>query len=116
MVVAALLAASLSVLMALVEPAKAAFPGTNDKISFYSDRTGNNEVFHMNPDNTRQTNLTSSSAADYGHAYSPDGTKIAFFSTRHGYAEIYTMTSAGLSQTRLTFNAANDVRPSWQPV
>ena len=112
MVMAGTLAAALVVVVLAEEPAEAAFPGTNDKIAFYSDRTGNDEVLHMYPDGKRQTNLTGSSADDYGPAYSADGKKIVFTTNRDGNHEIYRMTSTGTLQTRLTKNPAADVEPA----
>jgi Tol biopolymer transport system component len=38
----------------------------------------------MNADGSDQTRLTSEDAADFGPAWSPDGTRIAFSSTRNG--------------------------------
>jgi len=63
--IAAGLAASILILVLIAassEPALAAFPGTNGKIAFTSDRDGNQEIYQMNPDDTSQVNLTRSLA------------------------------------------------------
>src|SRR6266542_603186 len=65
-----------------IGPALAAFPGTNGKITFESNRDGNNEIYVMNADGSGQMNLTNNGADDVQPAFSPDGTKIAFASTR----------------------------------
>ena len=75
-------------------PGPAAFPGTNGKISFSSDRDGNREIYVMDAAGTNQTNLTNSAAQDYEPAWSPDGSKIAFRSDRDGNGEIYVMDAA----------------------
>jgi hypothetical protein len=57
------------------KPAEAAFPGSNGKVAFHSNRVtfinpqGDFEVFTMNPDGSNQTNRSNSSLAD---DFSPD--------------------------------------------
>ena len=52
-----------SVLM--VEPVSSgAFPGTNGKIVFYSNRDGNNEIYVMDADGSNHTRLTNNSDTD----------------------------------------------------
>ena len=83
-------------------PAPAAFPGTNGKIAFSSERDGDNEVFVMNPDGSEPTNLTNNAVFDDDPAYSPDGSKITFVSVRDGNFEIYVMNADGSAPRRLT--------------
>src|SRR5215211_252835 len=84
------------------KPARAgAFPGTNGKIAFDSDRDGNSDIYSMNPDGSNQTNL-SRSVGDIAASYSASGKKIAFSSARDGNSEIYSMNANGTLQTRLT--------------
>jgi TolB protein len=47
-----------------VTPAQAAFPGTNGKIAFASDRDGNAEIYAMLADGTGKTRLTTNPADD----------------------------------------------------
>src|SRR5690349_19199340 len=58
--------------------AHATFPGTNGKIAFQSLRTGNYEIFAMNPSGGGQSDLSNNPAIDQDVAWSPDGTKLAF--------------------------------------
>ncbi len=90
--VATVLAAGLLAL-AGTEPAEAAFPRTNSKIVFQSQRTtgtgvnnptGDDEIFAMNLDGTGVTQLTKNAADDFCPAWSPNGAKIAFESLRYG--------------------------------
>ncbi len=90
-------------------------PPLSGRITFRSDRDGNFEIYVMNADGSNQTRLTNDSAADYGPAWSRDGTKIAFQSFRDGNGEIYVMNADGSGQTRLTTNSGNDADPAWSP-
>jgi Tol biopolymer transport system component len=85
------------------------------RIAFASNRDGNFEIYIMDADGSRQTNLTNSPTADEYPSWSPDGTKIAFTSKRDGNSEVYVMNADGSQQTRLTDNPAYDAFPSWSP-
>jgi hypothetical protein len=55
-ITALLLTATLSLFP--VQPAQAAFPGTNGKIAFVSGRDGNAEIYVMDASGAQQTRLT----------------------------------------------------------
>jgi Tol biopolymer transport system component len=82
------------------------------KISFHSDRDGNQEIYIMNSDGSDQIRLTENPARDAAPAFSPDGTRIVFSSLRDGNADIYIMNADGSNQTKLTDDPANDWFPS----
>lgn len=87
-----------------------------ERIVFTSFRSGNFEIYAMNPDGTSLTNLTNNAANDNGPAFSPDGTKIAFRSNRDGgNSEIYVMNADGTNPTNVTNNAAFDSDPAFSP-
>ena len=86
-----------------------------EKITFYSERSGNAEVYIMNADGSGLKRLTTNSALDNGAAISPDGSKIAFSSTRDGNYEIYVMNTDGSNQQRLTNTPYNEVHADWSP-
>lgn len=85
------------------------------KIAFQSKRTGNWEIFLMNPDGTNPVNITNNSSDDGQPAWSPNGEKIAFSSSRDGNLEIYTMNIDGTNLQRLTNNSSTDGGPDWSP-
>ena len=60
--------------------------------------------------------LISSTRAESGQSYSPDGKRIAFVSSRSGSTQIWTCASDGTSPAQLTFMKANDTgTPRWSP-
>ena len=96
-------------------PAEGTFPGLNGKIAFASRRDGNDNIYVMNADGTKQTQLTNDPAADYGPAWSPDGSKIAFFSDRDGDFEIYLMAPDGSSVRQFTDDDWDEWLPTLSP-
>ena len=88
------------------------------RITFQSDRDGNDEIYTMNVDGTSQTRVTNNAAFDLDPARAPDGARIAFVSNRDGAAnlEIYAANSDGSSVVRLTNNPASDIDPAIQPL
>jgi len=115
-VLGAIALALAAVLLVPAEPAGAAFPGTNGKIAFVSNRDGDSEIWVMNQDGSGPMRLTNNQASDGDPAFSPDGQKIAFTSNRSGNFEIYTMNAAnGSNQTNISNNPAFDAGPAWSP-
>jgi Tol biopolymer transport system component len=110
-----LLGAPLALLALAVPPAHATFPGANGRIAFSSNRSGDVEVYSMNPDGSDLQRLTNAPGEDSAVRWSADGRRLAFVSHRDGQSEIYTMNSDGSDQTRLTSNSAEDVFPAWSP-
>ena len=78
------------------------------RIVFTSKRTGNNEIFTMNPDGSGVTQLTSNGSSDIFPVWSPDGTRIVFQTDRDGQSEVYVMNADGSNQTRLTIDGDYD--------
>ena len=104
-----------------VYPRWGALPGdmpsvpSNTSIAFASDRSGDTDIYRMEPSGNHVARLTGSQARDESPAWSPDGGLIAFQSFRDGNGEIYVMDTDGLGQRNLTANAALDAHPSWSP-
>jgi Tol biopolymer transport system component len=64
-------------------------------IAFMSDRDGNAEIYRMEPDGTRQTNLSNDPGADEMPRWNSSGTMLAFTSDRSGVRELYVMSPDG---------------------
>jgi len=77
--------------------------------------TATREIFVIEVDGTRLTQLTHAGARSGHPDWSPDGRMIAFVSNRDGDAEIYVMNADGTAPLRLTFTAAVDNGPDWSP-
>ncbi len=84
-------------------------------VVFASDRTGNYEIFVLNPQTGLTTQLTNDPANDIEPQWSPDGTRIVFASDRDGDYEIFVMRDDGTDVQQITFNTAEDRQPRWQP-
>jgi Tol biopolymer transport system component len=94
--------------------ARAAFPGANGRIAFYSDRSdGNYEIYSVNPDGSGLLNLTNNPAFDATPSWSADGARIAFVSERSP-GGLYTMNADGSGQTLVT-SACVTGFPAWSP-
>jgi len=81
-----------------------------------SVRTGNTEIFLIDPYTGSATNLTSSPASHQRYpSWAPDGTKIAFTSDRDGAYNLYVMDADGGDVRKLTSVSAPQVVyfPGW---
>ena len=78
------------------------------RLLFASTRTGNGDIYVVDPAGGTPVPLTSDPAIDAEPEWSPAGDKIAFSSTRAGNAEIFVMDSDGTDVLRLTTNSATD--------
>ncbi len=90
----------------------------NNQISFISGRTGNLEVFLMNPDGSDVTQVTTSGSPIINASISPDGSRIAFVYPQGGKStDLYTVDKSGAvdSAVRLTKDATFDGGPAWSP-
>ncbi len=84
------------------------------KIVFTSDRSGNSDIWMMNPDGSALEQLTTDMAADSVPELSPDGMRVAFTSERSGNADVWVLNLLTREFTNLTpDNAGFDYGPSW---
>jgi hypothetical protein len=84
-------------------------------VVFASNRTGNYEIFVLDPSTGLSTQLTNNLVEDVEPMWSPDGSKIVFASNRDGDYEVYVMRADGTDVRQLTNNLAEDRQPRWQP-
>ena len=85
------------------------------KISFVTDRDGNDEVYVMNADGSSPANLTNNPSSDFSSTWSADGSRIAFESQRTGDWDLYTVPAGGGAPIQITVNNADDEFPRWRP-
>lgn len=85
------------------------------KIAFYSDVSGDREIYVMNSDGTGVTQLTKNPGVDEDPEWSPDGKRIMFRSERDEGSNLYTMNADGSDQQRLTEGSAKRSVPRWSP-
>jgi len=95
-------------------PTPTPLPGTN-LIAFESYRNGDGEIYLLDTQTGRLTNLTRHPAEDRAPAWRPDGRAIAFESRRDGNWDIYVLDLADGLLTRLTEHPAYDGAPAWSP-
>jgi Tol biopolymer transport system component len=91
---------------------------TSRPILFESTRTGNEDIFVMEADGGRVTNLTAGTdpggARDRDPAWSPDGRQIVFRSTRDdGHENLWLMESGGEDPRRITNTDAPEEHPEF---
>lgn len=88
---------------------------TTAKIAFHSTRDDNLEIYIMNPDGSKQINLTWHASRDFYPAWSPTGEHIAFNSDRDGVRDIYLMDPNGRNVRRMFRHLALRECPDWSP-
>ena len=94
------------------------FPGENGRIVFNSGRTGNFDIYSVNPDGTDLTRLTTSPEFENYPNWSPDGSKILFNRSVAGVAgsfDVFMINADGSNEQRLTTAAGNDTSGTFSP-
>ena len=85
------------------------------RITFQSDRDGDEDLYSMNADGSGQQHVTSNAAVqDVEPSAAAGGGRLAFASTRNGDFEIFLANADGSAPVRLTTNPASDVQPALQ--
>ena len=85
------------------------------KIVFAANRTGNREIYLMNPDGSEQINITRNKADDVTPVWSPTGESIAFSSNRDGILDLYLMDPDGGNVRKMFGKSAHRADPTWSP-
>ena len=93
------------------------------RIAFDSDRGGSLDIYVMNIDGSDFRQVTSSSGAERGPAWSPNAEQIALYgaASENGDYDIYVMNRDGTNLRNLTDSPDVDDKypawsPQWQPV
>jgi polysaccharide biosynthesis protein PslG len=85
------------------------------RIVFTSHRSGDSEIWTMDPCGRNLRNVSQHAAWDYWPSWSPDGRQVVFISERDGDPELFTQPADGGAAVQLTFNDEGDRLPSWSP-
>jgi len=88
------------------------------QIMFISARSGNFEIFLMNPDGTDPLQITEGDAPIFNAAWSPDGERIVYaFPTGEQSMELFIIDKDGLpeSMVQLTDDGQFNTSPAWSP-
>lgn len=109
-----LCAFSVALLLAIVDTSFARAPKTA-KIAFSSNRDGAWDIFMMNPDGSKQVNLTRDHANNFSPTWSPTGEHILFVSERGGPADLYLMDADGSNVRPVFRKKARRIEPTWSP-
>ena len=108
-VVLSVVALAMVATLAGIRPAEAAFPGTNGKIVFQSNRhVASGEIYAITPGGTAARITVSNGSSN--PAYSPDGSKIAFVSTNN---QVFIMNSDGSGRRQITTSNTAKTEPTW---
>ena len=107
-------ALSLALMLAIVHIGFARVPRT-PKIAFASDRSGAWDIYLMNPDGSKQENLTRDNAGNFSPTWSPTGEQILFASERSGIRDLYLMDADGSGVRPVFRQRAHRAEPTWSP-
>ena len=102
---------------ALMAPAGALVPGSNGRIVFSSDKSGQQELYTALPDGTGLEQLTHSAAGlQTDHpAWSPDGQWIVFNRDNAVGVDLWVINRAGHHERQLTHLDSVSAEPAWSP-
>ena len=97
-----------------VQPAGAAFPGTNGKIVFKSNRSTGVGLYTITPGGAA-TKVPGTLPGDDHAVWSPDGSRIAFMSGSATNYEISVMNANGTGRRQITATPFAEEEPTWSP-
>ncbi|MDT0648842.1 TolB family protein [Autumnicola edwardsiae] len=84
-------------------------------ILFTGDRNGQYDIYQVDVESGKETQLTNTETLDDGSEFSRDGRHIYFNSNRTGAMQIWRMNADGSEQTQLTTDKFNDWFPHVSP-
>lgn len=114
-------ALTLTTLVGVQAPTRAAFPGANGRIFFYRQvgvDEATNEIFSMKANGTDKKRLTNNNTEDQDPQLSASGRWVVFERVVDGDTDIFKMKPGGTGVKRLTNNAVGTVDnkdPGWSP-
>lgn len=87
----------------------------NKTMIFTGDRKGQYDIYAVDVESGKETQLTNQKTLDDGSEFCPDGNYIFFNSVRTGTMKLWRMDADGKNQTQLTFDGYNDWFPHVSP-
>ncbi len=90
-------------------------PLTDGSIVYFAERGDNFDLYKLDLQTRRETQLTDTPSNELDPVVSPDGTQIAYVSDLDGDYDLYLMDVDGGGARRLTDNAVTDRAPAWSP-
>jgi TolB protein len=85
------------------------------KLVFTGHRNGQYDIYTIDLDTRKETQLTDNPTLDDGPEFSPDGRFIYFNSNRTGMMQLWRMNADGSNEEQLTFDKYNDWFPHFSP-
>jgi Tol biopolymer transport system component len=89
-------------------------PAAPQAIAFESNRTGNSEIWTMNPDGSNPAQLTHDGVTDSLPSISPDGHTVVYQHTAAGITQIWAINGDGTNPRALTTQGSN-FQPTFSP-
>lgn len=86
-----------------------------EKLTFYSNRGGNYDIYVMNADGTNEARLTTKKTKDTMARWSPDGTQLVYVSELDGIRHLFLMNADGTKQRPFTSGPCACEDPTWRP-
>ena len=87
-----------------------------DRLTFSSDRNGNDDIFIIKYTGTNLVRVTTDPAKEQKPSINLAGDVIAYQSDKDGNWEIYKVNVYSKKFTRLTNNSVDDEKPNWSPL
>lgn len=91
------------------------FSRDDKSLIFTGERKGKYDIYRVDIETGKETQLTDTATLDDGSEYSPDGKYIYFNSNRTGMMQLWRMHADGSNQQQLTFDNHNNWFPHVSP-
>jgi len=85
------------------------------RIAYYSDVSGDREIYIADAHGTNPIRLTDSPGVDEDPEWSPDGKQLVFRSERAGGSNLYLVNADGTGLVQLTTGGSKKTVPRWSP-
>lgn len=99
----------------LIHPPSWSPDGRRIAVSGRTSDNNNDEIWILNVDDLKLTNLTMDPASDIAPAWSPDGNRITFDSNRDGDYQIYSIDLTSRNVQQLTHGIYVNFHSRWSP-